>query len=220
MRKFIKRKNKNLIKSELKIELYRKIFHLLIAIPAVIYYLCDLNLLKVIMIPAVILLTTLDYFNIYYVVSKFKPLGFLAKIMREHEKLYGKLSGSTWVFISILFLVYIADNKDIAVISLLVLAVSDTCAALLGMRFGRKVIKRNFFGKSIEGSAAFFSSGLLVIFLYLRFFSQDIHNINQLLWCLGFSTIVELISKSIKIDDNFSITLSFVLAYKITLFFS
>jgi dolichol kinase len=117
---------------------------------------------------------------------------FLGKVLREEER--GTLMGSTYFLFSTL-LVILLFPKPIAITSLLILILSDTAAALVGKGIG----KRSIFGKTLEGSLAFFFSSLLIVWLY--------PNLNRFwgsLAALG-ATVIEVLP--IKVDDNLTIPL-------------
>lgn len=69
--------------------------------------------------------------------------------LRQHEK--KNLTGATYVFTGSVVAIFLFP-KEIAVPALLILSISDTLAALIGIPFG----KHKFLKKSAEGSTAFF----------------------------------------------------------------
>jgi len=68
------------------------------------------------------------------------------------------LNGATCITLSALFLVLFFP-KIIAITAFSMVSVSDTMAALIGKTFGR----HRFADKSLEGSAAFFLSALIIV---------------------------------------------------------
>jgi dolichol kinase len=81
-------------------------------------------------------------------------------LLRRHEddNRAKRLNGGTWVLIASTLSIFLFP-KLIAITAFLILIVSDLLAALVGRKFG----SRKFLGKSVEGSAAFFVSALLII---------------------------------------------------------
>jgi len=110
------------------------------------------------------------------------------KFTRPVEK--GILSGASWVFIAAAVTIFIF-NENIAIIGLLVLSISDSAAAIFGIKFG----KTQLFTKSLEGSVAFFITAIIIIFslssasVYINFTAAIA------------ATVVELFSTP-RINDN------------------
>jgi dolichol kinase len=130
----------------------------------------------------------------------YKIFGFL---LREHEVDHQKrnLNGATYVLISALIGVLIFP-KLIFIAAFSILIVSDSLAALVGRKFGRK----KFLSKSLEGTLTFFISACIVIL-----FTPKIGNFPEE-YLIGFigavvGAIVENISFKL-IDDNLSIPLA------------
>jgi len=111
-------------------------------------------------------------------------------LLRPAEK-NNKLTGATYLLLGF-SVATIFFEKEIAIISMLVLAVCDSLAALIGRKYGR----RKWFGKTVEGSITFFIGTLFIT----QFFSDNI-GINILGAAL--LTLVELVSG--KLNDNLTI---------------
>lgn len=125
-------------------------------------------------------------------------------ILRSHEK-NGSLSGAFYViFASLLSIIFF--EKIIVMTAISIMIISDSFAALVGIKFGRHKILT----KSIEGSLAFFISSFLII---IFFYGYKVGFFN--IFIVAFiSSFVELISKKIRIDDNLSIVISTCLSIK------
>jgi dolichol kinase len=125
-------------------------------------------------------------------------------MLRPYEKKEKTVfTGATWVFISALLIIAFFP-KFIAVTALTILVISDISAALIGRKFG----KTKFLGKSLEGTLAFFITGIMIIIVY-----GIIFHASWTYFLFGFISVIvgaffESISKSIKLDDNFTIPLS------------
>ena len=116
---------------------------------------------------------------------------FFSTITRNHED--KGLTGASYVFLSVILITFIFD-KNIAIVSLLIMIFPDASASLFGRYFGNFKI----YDKSLEGSLVFF----IVSCIILIFFSFPyLESIVVALFC----TTVELLSNKIKIDDNFLI---------------
>lgn len=72
------------------------------------------------------------------------------------------LNGATWMAIAA-FLTFLCFPRTIGIAAFTLAVVCDTAAALIGIRFGRHTIGST--RKTLEGSAAFLVSGLLVVAL-------------------------------------------------------
>ena len=186
-----------------KDELFRKLIHLTsLSIPIVYYFISTESAALILAILSVIALT-LDlarYFHPEIGKVFYKIFGFL---LREHEVDHKKknLNGATYVLISALISVLIFP-KPIFISAFTILIISDSLAAIVGRKFG----KRKFLSKSFEGTLTFFISACIVIL-----FTPKIGNFFDE-YLIGFvasfiGAIVENISFKL-IDDNLSIPLS------------
>lgn len=117
---------------------------------------------------------------------------FFGRVLREEEK--PTLMGSTYFLFSTILTILLFP-KSIAIVSLLILILSDTAAALVGKGIG----KISFFGKTLEGSMAFLLSSLLIVWIY-----PNVNRFSGSLAALG-ATLVEILP--MKVDDNLSIPL-------------
>ena len=81
-------------------------------------------------------------------------------LLRRREISRKRLNGATYVLIAATLSVIIFP-KIIAVTGFIILIISDMASALVGRRFG----KHRFLAKSLEGSAAFFITAIVVVLL-------------------------------------------------------
>ena len=137
---------------------------------------------------------------------------FFGNILREHEKGKG-LSGATPLLLAALLCIALFP-KIIAISAIAILVICDTAAALVGRKWGR--IK--FLGKSLEGTLAFIFSGIAVIYIIktLANESQDFF----IYGCLAtiIAALLEVFSKKLHVDDNYSIPISFAVALWVFLY--
>ena len=70
------------------------------------------------------------------------------------------LSGASWVFMGAGLTAYLFNEK-VAVIALLVMSLSDSAAALIGIKYGTT----RLFNKSLEGTFAFLISSYLIVII-------------------------------------------------------
>lgn len=131
----------------------------------------------------------------------------LGNILRTHELNKRKtiFTGGTYLIIAFLICVLIFP-RQIAIISMLILSVCDSAAAISGKIFGKKRIKN----KTLEGSIGFFITGVLIIFLTPKM-SDSFSEYYIALTALVLTTLFELIP--LRIDDNFSIPVFFGAVY-------
>ena len=186
-----------------KDELLRKTIHLTSLSIPIVYYFISSETAAIILAVLAGLALIVDWAR--YLSPKvgkifYKIFGF---ILREHEVDHKKrnLNGATYVLISALVGVLIFP-KLIFIAAFSILIISDSLAALIGRKFG----KRKFLSKSLEGTLTFFISACIVIL-----FTPKIGNFPEE-YLIGFiaafvGAIVENISFKL-IDDNLSIPLS------------
>ena len=169
-------------------EIYRKLIHLSSSsIPFMLWYFGK-DSFQPWIIAIAIILPILDYGRrnnkfLYRIYSKLFT-GFTRPVEQ------GILSGASWVIIGAAVTIYIF-NENSAIIGLLVLSIADSSAAIIGIKFG----KTQLFSKSLEGSAAFFITTVIIVFslspvaFYINFFA------------VLTATVVELISTP-RMNDN------------------
>ena len=169
-------------------EIYRKLIHLYSSsIPFMLWYFGK-DSFQPWIIAIAIILPILDYGRrnnkfLYRIYSKLFT-GFTRPVEQ------GILSGASWVIIGAAVTIYIF-NENSAIIGLLVLSIADSAAAIIGIKFG----KTQLFSKSLEGSAAFFITTVIIVFslspvaFYINFFA------------VLTATVVELISTP-RMNDN------------------
>jgi dolichol kinase len=184
-------------------ELVRKLIHLCsLSIPVVYYFIPRETAILILgILTAIALLIDLGrYFFPSFGKIFYKIFGFL---LRKHEVNHEKknLNGATYVLMSALICVIILP-KVLFITAFAILIISDSLAALIGRRFGR----RKFLAKSFEGTLAFFISASIVVF-----FTPKVQY-GMMEYVIGFIAafiggIVENISFGFA-DDNLSIPIS------------
>jgi dolichol kinase len=111
-------------------------------------------------------------------------------VLREEEK--AGLMGSTYYLFSAL-LTIVFFPRTIAIVSLLILILSDTCAALVGKGIG----KIRIFRKTLEGMMAFFFCSLVIVLAY-----PQVDRLSGILGALG-AAVIEVLP--LPLDDNLTI---------------
>jgi dolichol kinase len=176
-----------------KVEISRKIVHLATLSIPIGYAILPEKTVVVILLFLFLGFLSVDLLRHYHsgMASLFRKY-FLGTVLREEEG--ATLMGSTYFLFSTLLTILLFP-KSIAIASLLILILSDTAAALIGKGIG----KVSIFGKTLEGSLAFFFSSLLIVWLY-----PNLNRISGTLASLG-TTVVEVLP--LRVNDNLTIPL-------------
>lgn len=183
-------------------EIARKGIHLSSLSIPVIYYFIDRGLALQLLVPVTLAFLTVDLLRYYHTPTAdlfYRIFGFM---LRKHEQdgTRKRLNGATNVLIAATLCV-ILFPKLIVLTAFTILIVSDTFAALVGRKFG----KRKFLQKSVEGSLTFLVTALIVVAVTPKVeWSATEYLIGAVAAVAG--TIVE--AGSWKIDDNLSIPFS------------
>lgn len=184
-------------------ELVRKLIHLFSLSIPIIYYFIPSSTSIAILFGLTIFALVVDggrFISKSFAKIFYQAFGFL---LRKHEldKEKKNLTGATYVLLSALICALIFP-KVIFVTAFTILIISDTTAALIGRKFG----KRKFLRKSFEGTLSFFISASIVVF-----FTPKVAEF-PLEYLIGFiaafvGAIVENISYGLA-DDNLTIPIS------------
>ena len=149
-----------------KNELRRKSIHLLSSLIPIAYIFFNKKLIFILVLFLFLILLIIE-------VSRFKKnlisLYFnkiLGSVVRNYEQ--SSMMSATLLVLAALFSIAFFD-KQVTIISLLILSISDSLAAIFGLKYGCIKIINN---KSLEGTYAFIISALAILFLthfYLNF---------------------------------------------------
>ena len=194
-------------KISFKNELIRKSIHLSSSVVPIAFYFVSREFALIVLGISAFMLISIDLlrrgnepFRLFY-------HRFMKPILRKHEVQYDRhvFTGGTYIVIAF-FLCVLFFPKPVAITSMLVVIFCDSFAAIIGKNWGRHFISN----KTFEGSAAFFISGMIIIFLTPKVTTS----VNE--YFIGFaavflSTIFELLP--VKIDDNISTPIFFGLVY-------
>ncbi|MBI4534936.1 MAG: dolichol kinase [Ignavibacteriae bacterium] len=183
-------------------EVIRKSIHLCsLSIPIIYYYITKSTALTI-LIPLTLLFALTDISrHLHSSIGEFyhKYFGWL---LRAHERNQDarRLNGATYVLLSASLCVWLFP-KVIVISAFAILIVSDTVAALIGRKYG----KHPFLDKSLEGTAAFFVSAMIVVGIAPKVSDLPMEYLIGFVGAL-LGALVE--AKSVAIDDNLSIPLS------------
>lgn len=123
------------------------------------------------------------------------------RMLRHKETTHGKfqVSGSLYVLLAAIACTLLFP-QPVAVISLSVMLISDTSAALFGKAYGTRKLYKN---KSLEGTVAFFLSALIVNML-----CEPIYHFTYagVIACAA-ASFAEMFEDKLEVDDNLSIPL-------------
>ncbi len=132
--------------------LIRGLFHLSGCLIPVIYLLADKGAALLVTASALVLAAFIEALRIKGRVE----LAFVGPLLKEKEK--KGPTGCLFYLVACLITILLFD-KRVASASIFVLAISDPLSAIIGSKWGR----RSLYGKSAEGTGAFFFSSLLVL---------------------------------------------------------
>jgi len=172
------------------LETRRKVFHLF----ALLLWLLPLNYFpSIITLLVFALVIGLNLITVLGVGKERLAFYYRLVYKLEREKNYSRPGiQALWANLGI-FMVFMLFGKEPAMVSVLVLAVGDAFASVVGIRYGRTKVGN----KSLEGTIAFLLSTFLVLLPFLGLWKA-------FLIC-SFSAIVEALP--ISVDDNLSVPL-------------
>ncbi|MFA6456164.1 MAG: diacylglycerol/polyprenol kinase family protein [Bacteroidota bacterium] len=185
-----------------KAEIARKAIHFCSLSIPIIYYFIERDLALQLLVPITFGFLIVDLLRYYHQPTADLFYKIFRFMLRKHETdpARKRLNGATNVLIAATICV-IVFPKLIVLTAFPILIISDSVAALIGRRFGR----RKFLQKSVEGSLAFFVFALIVIYFTPKAeYAAGEYLIGAVAALVG--TVVE--AGSWRIDDNLSIPLS------------
>ena len=148
----------------LKFEFWRKVVHTFSVLIPILYFFLDKNDMITCMFVFFTLMLIIEFlrrnnkfFNKYMFVI-------LQPLVRPYES-RNFMSGTYLVAISLLVVIIVPEElKYIVILSISYASVCDAIAAIFGLNFGKIIL---FNDKTLEGTAAFIISGLIITFIYL-----------------------------------------------------
>ncbi len=183
-------------------EIYRKLIHFSSIIIPVVYTSTDHLRMLVVLLPVTALFIALDMLRHYDNKLKALTMNFLGDLIRDGEKdgEAKRLSGASFTLLAACICIFLFP-KIVAITALIVAAVADPIAALIGRKFGKK----EFLGKTVEGTLAFILSGVMVVFAVSEVAHENVLFIVSGSVAVCLAAVMEAASKVIHIDDNFSV---------------
>ena len=186
-----------------KNEILRKLIHLFDSvIPLSLFYISRENLLFI-LTPITIIFIILDFarHHISYLGKIYST--FFNIVTREIEQKRNNVTGASYYLLGCLIVVYFFQDINIIISSLLIMSISDSFAALIGVKYGKTKI---YGKKSLEGSFSFFVSTIIILYMFMNNLSPFEYIYISLL-----ITLVELFSFH-RINDNLTIPVFAALA--------
>jgi len=184
------------------VELVRKAIHLCSLSIPIVYSFISQSTALAILLPLTLVVGLADLARLFHPSVGAFYHEYFGWLLRAHERdeERRRLNGATYVLLSATLCVVIFP-KLIVITAFSILIISDTLAALVGRKFGR----HQFLKKSLEGTAAFFLSALVVVLITPK---VEYLSIEYLIGAFGAlsGAVVEAIS--IAVDDNLSIPLT------------
>ena len=135
--------------------------------------------------------------------------------MRGKDFDINKVNSGIWFFISILILNTFVNNKNIVILSTLILTFCDSISGIsyvINTHFKIKLAK-----KIIIKYFVFIIVGIIIINIYYNNYLINIYSCNKIILYISLfcSALTELIANKIDIDDNFLVPISFAIFYNI-----
>ena len=190
------------VNKSFKKELARKLIHLSsLWIPALIYFVQPS--ISIIVFSAIfvgdVILEYGNYKKWRWARRTFGLLFYRTLRNKELKRSQLQLSGGAYVMLAAIACTLLFP-ANVAVVALSIMLISDTCAALFGKAYGSRRLYKN---KSIEGTAAFFVSALLIMVICNFILPVTYASI----LAAFVATFAEMYEDKIEIDDNLSLPL-------------
>lgn len=188
-------------------ELKRKMIHISSSWIAFAYLFLNKEIMLIILGAAFIGCLLFDVFRVYSKSFNKFYLKYIGPVLRSHEYHIKKITftGATYLMFAALLCVIIFP-KEVAIAAILLMTIGDAAAAIVGKSFG----KVNIFTKTLEGSIAFFVSGIIIVFLMPKL-STDPNELYVGIAAVIVTSIIEVMP--LKLDDNITVPVVFGLSY-------
>ena len=171
-------------------EIRRKIFHLVSLIIPLGYLVLEREITLNMVAIAFAVVISMELARLFIPRFRDKIHPFFAPILRVAEE--KKLSGVTYMLAGAWVTIYLFE-KEVAIIALLLVSLSDAAAAIVGTAYGRI----HLWKKTLEGTVAFFTvTGIMMILVANLSLAQKLAGMFS-------STLVELLP--IPVNDNLSL---------------
>jgi dolichol kinase len=182
-------------------EFIRKLIHLCSLSIPVIYFFIPREFALELLVPVFLGFLVVDLARFYHEPTRAMFYRWFGWLLRRHESdsTSKRLTGATNILFSAIVCVLVFP-KIITINAFAILIISDITSALIGRRFGR----HRFFQKSLEGSASFFVSAIIVVLLAPK---VERLPMEYLLGIIAAAAGAVTESLSTTIDDNISVPL-------------
>ena len=174
-------------------EVKRKKFHLMSSFLPIYYYFLP----ETIIIFSLFLFLSVLLIDIYRIKFNRIPNIPIIRNIKNTIRPYEEKSFMSATLLSFTsFIIIIFFEMQIAITSLFIVSISDTCAAIYGQKYGKIKL---FYNKTLEGSYAFFISSIFLMYFLLTFGVVNINLIFLFIISLT-ATIVESLTPT-KLDN-------------------
>ena len=178
-----------------KYEIYRKYVHFISLLIPITYFFISKSLMIYLITFLFLTVLLIDIYRKQDTrLSKYYSK-YLTPITRTYES--NNYMGATYLcFISFLLILIVPEDiKFIAIFSISYASLSDACAAIYGILYGKTKIINN---RTLEGTTLFILFGIFITFLYIFFSSYNFnfHHLIYIFICPFFSSLVEIFSKT------------------------
>jgi len=192
-------------------EVLRKGIHISFSLIAFIYLFLGREITVILLVFGAVSMIVLDVSRAYSKkVNKYYLMVFRLVLRKDEvENRKHLFTGGTYLVVSTCLIVLIFPMQ-IAVASIFIITYSDSIAAIVGKLIGRVKI----FYKTLEGSIAFFLSGLVIVYLTPKI-TNDTFELQISVFSLILTAIAEVFP--IKIDDNLYLPFVFSSVYLLLL---
>ena len=179
-----------------KDEFLRKLIHLFDSIIPLSLFFIQRETLIIILLPITIVFIFLDFTRHHIAIVGKLYSSLFDRVTRSIEKEKNNVTGATYYLLGCLLTVYLFKDISVIMSSLLIMSISDSFAALIGVRYGKTKL---YNGKTLEGSFAFLLSTIII----LSIFAVNL-NLYALIFVSLIITCVELFS-FYRVNDNLTI---------------
>ena len=142
----------------LKNEVYRKLIHCTSSLIAIIYIYTTKEIYLSILLFSLAINLSINYYQ-----NKNIAIPFISNlfnlVLRPYER--SRLWGSTYMLLGFT-LISIIFQKDFVIAGMLITSISDSIAAIIGMKYGKIKIIHN---KTLEGFISFIISSYIILFI-------------------------------------------------------
>ena len=188
-------------------EIYRKLLHLSLIWVVLVYYCFGFYITEKVLLILLIFMICFEFSRLKsegmgrfasVVINKMK----LASIIRENEK--NSLTSASQLLIAAYIAIYLLP-EIFYLPAFSIAIISDSVAAFIGRKYGHTHV----LNKTLEGSLGFLLSATLISFFWWFALNENYNYLLLALIAAAATTLVELCSKKLVLDDNMLIFITY-----------